>query len=1170
MGDFIFLIFQNSLIMSAAVLLMIFLSRLFHRKIKSGVKVICWLVIAVGFIIPLRPAVFSIPEPSFVPAVNDLPLLGDFFMETASGFSSTVVPEISDISAAASWKTAPEIYESQTASGYYTEINVKHQDTFSHGTTAGEVTETVLEVSGKISFDEIIRQIFRETTAVLGSLSIQATLLYCWILGVFISLILLAKNQFGFIRKIKNRKTPVIDPVILMITDDVRNEIKLKRKLNLFVCQQVTTPVTVGLFHPTIILPAGISAGNGLRFILMHEALHIKRGDIWCKLLFLAVKIIHWFNPVVYLMNRAVDTEIEMACDAAVLKYAGEEQRKNYGKTVFQTAKRNMQPAATLLSAFAGNGKDLKRRISAILDSVNTKRWVAVCCAVILFVGAITGGLVSCSRSEDSANPKWESTITFDPPEFFYLMDFVDLPEDLPGGASYGYVSLLASDLIYLTAWVKNNTKVSNGHSELEVRSDITILFSFDINNGEVTRLPGFSPTVPPEEVLSGDEAMTYSTDIYYMVTDNEGNLWLTENVIVSIYDFPIGIDLAETDREAISEFRQILHDYTVVRKLDKTGADIIEPIPVSETLGFKWDEVRGLNVDSQGNLYLSLDNLITVFDPGGNVLFDLKGSGSGSGRDRLVRLPNGNVADTIKNSNSRVAKIQEIDAETGAWARTFELNTYVPPILGNSGQTLFYSYETTRLMSYNIDEGLSTEILNCNDTGINALDVVGIDVLEDGRIMLVTQAFNYEKYWFDTQIIHLTKVAFEDLQDRTLLTLATLRLDNKTREAVTAFNKASPTHFIQVIDYSVYETWGENGWMAAFDQLSLDITTGRIPDMIALSPALPMQRYAAMGLLEDLYPFIDDDPEFDRNCFVEGVLQATETDGRLYRLFPYFSVHTIIGNPYFVGENPGWDMDEFQAVLRNNPGADKPLGNWVTSGMLFELMLSFYMDRFIDWKSGTADFDNDIFIRLLESMAFLPPDTTEDSDYLGDPELIATGRQIMYLLYLVSIEQYQVYRTVLGGDIVFKGFPSDNTAGNFIQSWSGVTMTSTCKDKNGAWDFIRTFLNEDWQRRNLRINFPVNKVVFDEMLAKAIAEPEFATFRFGEFEVPSVALTQAEANQLREMISNTANTGWRQMDLWNIISEETSMYFRGLGTAQDAARIIQNRASTLMSEQVG
>jgi len=84
--------------------------------------------------------------------------------------------------------------------------------------------------------------------------------------------------------------------------------------------------------------------------------------------------------------------------------------------------------------------------------------------------------------------------------------------------------------------------------------------------------------------------------------------------------------------------------------------------------------------------------------------------------------------------------------------------------------------------------------------------------------------------------------------------------------------------------------------------------------------------------------------------------------------------------------------------------------------------------------------------------------------------------------------------------------------------------------------------------------------------------EPEHPhTVRWGELEVPATALTREQADQIIAMIANTSNIQIpRDMYLWNIVNEESSRYFAGQITAQDAARIIQSRTSIYMSEQAG
>jgi len=67
--------------------------------------------------------------------------------------------------------------------------------------------------------------------------------------------------------------------------------------------------------------------------------------------------------------------------------------------------------------------------------------------------------------------------------------------------------------------------------------------------------------------------------------------------------------------------------------------------------------------------------------------------------------------------------------------------------------------------------------------------------------------------------------------------------------------------------------------------------------------------------------------------------------------------------------------------------------------------------------------------------------------------------------------------------------------------------------------------------------------------------------------------LSQAERDQFLELIDSALVLGSNDYlftSIMNIVSESASGYFSGQMTAEDAARIIQNRASILASEQFG
>lgn len=85
----------------------------------------------------------------------------------------------------------------------------------------------------------------------------------------------------------------------------------------MIVCEAISTPAVTGLLRPRLLLPHEHYDVQELRYILRHELCHLKRRDMLLKLVLLAANAMHWFNPVVYLMLRQADEDIELACDSA-------------------------------------------------------------------------------------------------------------------------------------------------------------------------------------------------------------------------------------------------------------------------------------------------------------------------------------------------------------------------------------------------------------------------------------------------------------------------------------------------------------------------------------------------------------------------------------------------------------------------------------------------------------------------------------------------------------------------------------------------------------------------------------------------------------------------------------------------------------------------------------
>ena len=150
----------------------------------------------------------------------------------------------------------------------------------------------------------------------------------------------------------------------------------------------ISSPLTYGILRPVILLPKKLDRNDpvALKYVLTHEYVHIRRFDAITKILFAAVLCIHWFNPFVWVMYVLANRDIELSCDAWVIRMMGEKNRSSYALMLIKMEERRNGMSA-LCSHFGKNA--ISERIEAIMKFKKTSI-LACAFALVLVVGATT------------------------------------------------------------------------------------------------------------------------------------------------------------------------------------------------------------------------------------------------------------------------------------------------------------------------------------------------------------------------------------------------------------------------------------------------------------------------------------------------------------------------------------------------------------------------------------------------------------------------------------------------------------------------------------------------------------------------------------------------------------------------------------------------------------
>ena len=236
-------------------------------------------------------------------------------------------------------------------------------------------------------------------TGTVKTVDITDILLTLWLAGVISCILWQGIGYYRLIRSLKGTSKPVERADLHTILQEQCADLVIDREIPLRVSSAADCPMLAGFIHPTLYLPDERISRTDAAFIFRHELTHYKHGDLWLKLLLLAARCLHWFNPLVHLIARFAQEDIEAACDDAVVRGHDGAYRRAYGETILRSAIAQAQKRKALVSCFGDDKKTLMRRFEGLFDKSVKKRGVALVVMIALLVGSLSCTIAVGDRS---------------------------------------------------------------------------------------------------------------------------------------------------------------------------------------------------------------------------------------------------------------------------------------------------------------------------------------------------------------------------------------------------------------------------------------------------------------------------------------------------------------------------------------------------------------------------------------------------------------------------------------------------------------------------------------------------------------------------------------------------------------------------------------------------
>ena len=459
------------------------------------------------------------------------------------------------------------------------------------------------------------------------------------------------------------------------------------------------------------------------------------------------------------------------------------------------------------------------------------------------------------------------------------------------------------------------------------------------------------------------------------------------------------------------------------------------------------------------------------------------------------------------------------------------------------------------------LDQSVPTQVLSYVDA---YLDITGFQMARQIDMTCFAGIFN------DTGVPKLgifSRTEVPEGQQKQIVVLGTIgEPDEGLRRQIMAFNQENSRYRITIKQYITYDEE-----LSAVAQLNTDILSGNMPDILLLDSEMPLQNYISKGLLADIGKLIEEDGELDSGQFLENVLDAFRVNGTLYYVVPAFCVDTLVAKQSKVGNRAGWNQEEFFTVMAGLPEDTVMVSESSRYSFLQEYMRVCGRE-YVDTDRGTCDFQSEAFVEVLKFAQALPEhaerfeleENSYDSRYIEDKALL----QPVTIRYIPDLAQ-QIYGCI-GEDVAYVGYPTESGEGSCIRICGmSFALFAGSHKLEGAWEFVRTFLTEDFQRDGLYgvngSSLPIRRDIFAER-AQIAATQEGYCFINGEF-FPVPPMTQAQIDMAVDFIKGLHNMAFEDEVIMNIIYEEAESFFQGQKTAEDVAGLIQNRAQLYLDE---
>ncbi len=665
-------------------------------------------------------------------------------------------------------------------------------------------------------------------------------------------------------------------------------------------------------------------------------------------------------------------------------------------------------------------------------------------------------------------------------------------------------------------------------------------------------------------ERLMYDDDDNYYSLMYLLSYDSDGGDMVSFRIMPTDDDAIVTHTWYDSECNLIT-IEELNYYYTLYKKT--VDGDVIYSRDIDVT------DVVSMVIGENDSIYIATKNEVVVYTNDGDFICEITLPNqfvsimSTHGKKPILKMVNSK----FKYINTDTKSLYDIELPLSDTVDYSEAN-----ILYGSGYD-YYFYNRDGIFGYDIANNILTEVLDLINSDINTRMIKSFAIISPVKMAMVAKE-NIKSYLFI-----LNRIPDDQVPQKEVIKLGWIDPfdDFYLNQLITSFNKNSDDYRILPINY-----YSDEYKYSSYEIFNKNIASGDEPDILYINYYIPILNYITKDMFVDLNPYLDSEPYLKADL-LPFITENTMFNGKLPQLITGFISQTLVTKTTNVDGN--LSITKLLDIYKSLPAGVSLLSN-PNSDYLQSYFLKNLIPECVDYKNGTCDFTITAMREFLELLKMMP-----DSQEVIYDDIINFEKAQRDELYLVTapiygFKFYILYtkKPFMPNDTNVVGFPTADGGkrGDYIRS-QGFSILNSSDKKDGAWEFIKYSLSEEFYKNEDHINLILaarsgikyqitqstndrNYIYINTKLNQSYKSTNNNELDFEKiYGRPGILYnTEDLVNEYMQYLESIDNYAYYDASVASIIYDEVPIYLNSDKSVDDTIRAIQSRISLYMSEK--